>query len=82
MLVLKNKQVAGEPGLSKFGEPVRYVTRAEAGDRPWFEFTALKVEGETARAEFRYPVEGVDGRVELRKSVGAWKIESHSLREK
>jgi outer membrane murein-binding lipoprotein Lpp len=82
VLVLKNEAMAGEPGLSKFGEPVRYVTRAEAGGRPWFEITALKVEGETARAEFSYPVEGVDGRVELRKSAGAWKIESHSIREK
>ncbi len=82
LLILKNDQVPDQPRLMKFGQPVRYVTRAETGGKPYLEFTLLKIEGDAATVEFSYPVEGVVGRVSLTKSTGAWKVESQSIRER
>lgn len=79
LLILKNEHMKDEPRLDKFGEPVRFVS--EPGDAPFFEFSSIKIDKETATVEFRYPVEGIHGSVILRKAGAAWKVESHSLKE-
>ena len=82
LLILKNGQVADEPRLMKFGEPVRYVPPAEAKGKPHVEFTLLKVDNGSASVTLLYPVEGIEARAALRKQGGVWKVESQSIREK
>jgi hypothetical protein len=78
--VLKNAQMEDSPPLMKFGEPVQFVS--EAGDKPCFEFTTVKIDGDMATVAFRYPVEGIAGSATLRKVGSSWRVESHSLKEK
>ena len=82
--VLNEGPMSSEPPLTKFGAPVEYVSRsaAKASGKPYFEFTTLEISGDTAVVTFTYPVEGISGRVDLRRTKGVWQIESHSLKEK
>lgn len=82
--VLNEGSMSSEPPLTKFGAPVEYISRsgAKASGKPYFEFTTLKISGDTAVVTFSYPVEGISGRVNLRRTKGAWQVENHSLQEK
>jgi hypothetical protein len=82
--VLNEGPMSSEPPLTKFGAPVEYVSRssAKASGKPYFEFTTLEISGNAAAVTFTYPVEGISGRVNLRRTNGHWQIENHSLNEK
>lgn len=83
LLILKNEFTAGEPQLSKFGQPVAFVTCDElkATGKPYLEFTALEVKGDEASAIFRYRVEGIEGRLAFDKDSGAWRVQKQELVE-
>lgn len=84
LVVASNEHLSADVQLTKFGEPVKLMQRAEAvaAKKPYFEFTAMKIEGDTARVSFRYPVEGISGDLALRREGGAWQVESHKIVER
>lgn len=81
LILLKNDVVDRDLGLSKFGVPVQFLVRDEAGQKPYLEVTKAVVTGDSAVMEFRYPVEGIHGTVQFKKAGGRWQVENHKLVE-
>jgi len=84
LLILKNDQVLGEPKLTKFGESIKYVSRAEIelNRLPHLEFLRFSINGDSAHVEFAYPPEGIAGVVTLAKDGSGWHVTSHSIVER
>jgi len=57
--------VAGSPPLVKFGVPVQYVAGGSAKKNTAFAFTSVRIQGETAEVELKYPPEGIVGKATL-----------------
>lgn len=72
----------GRPELRMFGDPVRWITRAEIGGAAYFEFTTIEARTRRTRVEFAYPIEGVKGEIVFRKRGDQWSIESKRVSEK
>ena len=83
LLILKNEFVTAELSLTKFDEPVGFVTCDElkTTGKPYLEFTALNIAGDKASAVFRYRVEGIEGRLSFDKEAGAWRVAKQELVE-
>ena len=81
LLILKNEHTAWAPRLTKFGAPVRYVTKEQAGSGPFLELSQVSGDADDATVEFRYPSEGIRGRVVLKKVDSSWKVESSQIHE-
>ena len=81
LIILKNDVIAHDLSLSKFGAPVQFLSRDEAGSKPYIEVTKVTVNGSGAVVEFRYPVEGIYGTVTFTKAGDTWQVESHDLVE-
>jgi hypothetical protein len=82
--VLKQESFPEKLPLSKFGVPVDYLKREELrkGDEAYLDFKKIGLENDKAVLEFKYPVEGVAGKVELSKQHGAWAIEKFEIVER
>lgn len=79
LIVLKNKFFNEPPSLSKFGEPVVFLSEAEIKEKKieaYFIFSEIlpSSTNDEAIITFKYPVEGVFGRVHFRKDNSGWKI--------
>lgn len=72
------------PPRRKFGEPVVYVTNAQAqsGDDPYLEFTSFRSTATRAKFEFEYGVEGVAGTVEFVTRLGDWRLHHAAVAER
>jgi outer membrane receptor for monomeric catechols len=84
LCVVQNQVIGDTVALTKFGQPVRYVSSAEAsaGGSACLEFSAIDVSGDTANVGLSYKVEGIRATARYRKSAGTWRLESHTLSEK
>jgi len=82
LYVVKNDVVESDLKLTKFGEPVQFVTleKIEDSETPYFEFSSVEIGEDVATVSFRYPVEGIRGKVNF-KYDGEWKVLSHELVE-
>lgn len=69
--------------LAKFGKPVRIVPNDNLrASQPFFRFTKVDVESNSASVEFEYPIEGVVGRLEFTKSKkGHWRVTESKIAE-
>lgn len=74
LIVVANDAVAPPPVLFAGDEPVAILPRDRIGDRPYLEFTSVEIDGAGAKVGLAYPVEGVDGHVELRRDDGKWSL--------
>lgn len=83
LCIVRNDVVPEGLALTKFGEPVRFVPAAEASKpgAACLVFSKIEVQGAAATVEFTYSIEGVRGTVTFRKASGAWRVESHHVRE-
>lgn len=82
LCVVHNQVFRDQPALTKFGQPVRYVTPAEAASgSPCVEFSRVEVSGSSATAELAYKVEGIRVTVQYRKTGDTWRVENHTLAE-
>lgn len=81
MHVIANDQV-GDVKLEKFGEPVKFISAADAKAKniPAFEFTSVDVDKNSATVGFRYRVEGIRGKVSF-KFTDKWEVVSSELNE-
>lgn len=79
--VLENEHLAAQPELTKFGVPVRFISRQEATTEPFFEFTKITIGEDRAEVAFRYRVEGVRGSATLTRDGSAWKVTDQSIAE-
>jgi len=82
LLVVANDAVTPAPVLHAGGRPVVILPRDRIGDRPFLEFTRVEIDGPDAEIGLRYPVEGVTGHVDLRRSDGEWHLSRHRLAER
>ena len=82
LCVVQTQVVGDKPGLTKFGQPVRYVTAEDAGGSACVEFSRIDVSGDSATVELVYKVEGIRATAQYRKSGDTWRLESHKLAEK
>lgn len=84
LCVVRNEVLPEGITLTKFGQPVRFVSAAEsrAGNAACFEFSKIEVSGDSASVEFAYNVEGIRGTAQYRKTNGTWRVDSHKLAEK
>jgi hypothetical protein len=82
LYVVKNDAVKGDLKLTKFGEPVEFVPleELEEDEKPYFEFSSVEIGDDVATVGFRYPVEGIRGKVNF-KYDGEWKVLSHEIVE-
>ncbi len=70
-----------DASLEKFGAPVEVSPAAPEGDQPYLEITRFDQQASSAEVEFRYPVEGVVGRVSLSKTGDTWSVTEARLAE-
>lgn len=70
------------PGLRKFDLPVLFFPEGELRKDPFLELTALTVEGDRARIEFRYDAEGVRGSATLARRNGSFRVLEANLSER
>lgn len=82
LIVLENARVTPPPVLFAAGVPVRILPRDRIGDRPYLEFTSVEIDGADAKVSLRYPVEGVDSHVDLRRHDGKWFLARHCTSER
>lgn len=82
LYVVKNEVFKNDVSLTKFGEPVKFISADEAAKKklPAIEFTSIKINDKTATVEFRYAVEGIRGKAEF-KFTGKWEVVSSSIVE-
>jgi hypothetical protein len=82
--VVRAEALRDTPVLIKFGQAAVYISPEDGrqDDKAYIEFTRIEVGADYAEIEFRYPVEGIRGTVHLRKTGGAWKVQSSSLAER
>lgn len=82
--ILRNEVIPSDVPLKKFGQPVSFISPDQAGGKkvPYLEFTQINMAGETATVTFRYPVEGLAGKVQLHRTPEGWKVESCQITEK
>lgn len=80
--VIKNTNIKDDVSLTKFGEPVKFISSAEAAKNkvPALEFTSINITDKTAKVEFRYAVEGIRGTVEF-KFTDKWEVVSSNISE-
>lgn len=81
LLILHNEFVTDGLSLTKFDEPVGFVTCDElkTTGKPYLEFVALDITGDKASAVFRYRVEGIEGRLSFDNQAGAWHVTKQEL---
>ena len=84
LCVVENQQLTSKTPLSKFGQPVRFVSGADsrAADSACLEFSQIEVSGDSAAVEFSYKVEGIRGSARFKRVSGTWTLDSHKLSEK
>lgn len=82
--VLKKESFPEKLPLSKFDVPVDYLKCEELrkSDEAYLDFKKISLENDKAVVEFKYPVEGVVGKVELSKQHGAWAIAKFEIVER
>ncbi|HSK73697.1 MAG TPA: hypothetical protein VK892_18510 [Pyrinomonadaceae bacterium] len=80
--IVKNEVLKDDVSLTKFGEPVKFISADEAAEKkiPAIEFTSIKINDKTATVEFRYAVEGIRGKAEF-KFTDKWEVVSSSIVE-
>ena len=84
LCIVKNDVVSGDLALKKFGEPVRFLSAAEA-KKPGaacIQFSKIEIQGDAATVEFTYMIEGLRGTATFRKAGGTWRTEHHHITEK
>ena len=83
LCIVRNDVVPDELALTKFGEPVRFVSAAEARKpgAACLAFSKIEIQGDAATVEFTYSIEGIRGTVTFRKASGAWRVEGHHVHE-
>jgi hypothetical protein len=64
--------------LGKFDQPV-FI--ADADTTPYFEFTSIHVDADTAAVSFTYPVEGIRGTADFKQMNGEWELSQHDVQE-
>jgi hypothetical protein len=80
--LLKNTVVSDDLALTKFGEPVRWVSADEAKKGgAVFEISKIDIRGATATVSFSYAIEGLRGTATFRKTNNIWRTEDRELRE-
>ena len=82
LCVVESQVIGDKPALTKFGQPVRYVSAAEAAGAACIEFTRIDVTGDSATVDVAYKVEGIRATAQYRKSGESWRLEHHKLTEK
>src|SRR5262245_42407203 len=84
LCIVKNNVINSDLTLKKFGQPVRFLPAAEAKKTgaACIEFSKIEIQDDAATVEFAYVIEGIRGTAKFRKTGGAWRSESHQLREK
>lgn len=84
LIVLLNDVVRTEYNLTKFDRPVLFkLHSALAKDEPFFEITAISVEGASARVQFRYPPEGLVGTITFLKGTAEdWSVMTAEIVER
>jgi hypothetical protein len=79
--LLVDKGIHQELGdLTKFGEPVQFIDQATT-NKPYLAFDTIFVTTQRAIVTYRYPPEGIRGKVTLAKNKGGWIIEAFELHE-
>jgi hypothetical protein len=83
LCVVKNDAVPAGTNLVKFGQPVRLISAAEkTNGMACFEFYGLQIQGEEARVEFAYEIEGLRGAASFHKSHGIWQAMERRIFER
>jgi hypothetical protein len=82
LILLANGFVSPPPVLTAGGAPVRILPRDRIGKRPFLEVTSLEIDGASAAVGISYAVEGLVGRVHLRRYEGVWHVVRTSAAEK
>lgn len=80
--VIRNSELKDDVSLTKFGEPVKFISAGQAAKNkvPAIEFTSIEISDKTAKVEFRYAVEGIGGTVEF-KFTDKWEVTSSNITE-
>lgn len=66
--------------LRKFGQPV-VVKGKPVADKAFLEFTRIEETSGGYVVEFRYAIEGLSGRFDLRREGEGWVVDKHELNE-
>lgn len=84
-LIVENNGKVPVVSLSKFGQPVKFLTESEleaGGKDAYLNFVRFEISGSTATIMYKYAVEGVMITVLLKKSNGSWEITESKLTER
>jgi len=85
LIVVKNEFMNSKFKLKKFDKPVILLTKEKIRQKKivtYFKFTDVKQKGNSLIIKFRYPVEGLAGKVIFKKTGNNWKIIDHFIAEK
>ena len=83
-LILVKNEFTTDLKLKKFGKEVVILDKQDVqnSNKPYLEFTNIKVVQNIAYVEFIYPVEGIYGNVELELVNAKWLIKSKKIMER
>lgn len=84
-LVIKSNEKTPVVKLSKFGQPVQFMTEDEiagAGKEAYLDFSRFEISGDNATAVFRYRIEGIMMTALLKKSGGQWVVTESKLMDR
>ena len=82
LIIVKNGVLSEALKLTQFGESVQFMTKAEAMNKPYLEFTKFKIGADSAEAELEYSIEGIFVSLVFEHRGGQWVVQSGSLKER
>lgn len=84
LVIHSNDVVPPNLKITKFGEPVQFMTKNELffnGKEAFLDFGRFEISEAMAEVEFQYKIEGLIIKLIFEKVDGKWTIKNHELKE-